>query len=65
MPPRLLADVETKHNPAEATMGQTSNGSTKRPRDEEAEDDIEDEDDDSGKKERGPPPSFSSYLRRY
>jgi len=38
-------------NPAEASMGQNSNGSNKRPRDED--DDLDDEEDDEGgKKER-------------
>jgi hypothetical protein len=61
MPPRLSADDSTLTgggglNPAEASMGQTSNGSNKRPRDEE--DDLDDdEDDEGGKKERMESPS--------
>jgi len=57
MPPRLSNTTDENTlggvsiNPAEATMGQTSNGSNKRARDDE--DDVDDDDDEEGgKKER-------------
>lgn len=51
MPPRLSTTVDDSLNPAEATMSQTSNGSNKRPRDED--DELDDDDDEEGgKKER-------------
>lgn len=54
MPPRLSTTIDDSLNPAEASMGQTSNGSNKRPRDDD--DDLEDDDDDEGgKKERAFP----------
>lgn len=57
MPPRLSTAVDDSLNPAEASMGQTSNGSNKRPRDEDEELD-DDEDEEGGKKERNIPPPF-------
>lgn len=57
MPPRLPADVNDPLNPAEAAMGQTSNGSNKRPRDEE-DDDVDDDEEEGGKKERKSPLSL-------
>ena len=57
MPPRLATSADDNTlpggpiNPAEASMGQTSNGSNKRPRDDE--DDLDDDDEEEGgKKER-------------
>lgn len=62
MPPRpddaTLAGAPL--NPAEASMGHNSNGSTKRPRDED--DDLDDEEDDEGgKKERNLPASHLTH----
>jgi hypothetical protein len=54
MPPRLTDDptlTGAQINPVDASMGQTSNGSNKRPRDED-EDLDDDEEEEGGKKER-------------
>lgn len=51
MPPRLAGDPNDPLNPAEAAMGQVSNGSNKRPRDDD-EDDVDDDEEEGGKKER-------------
>lgn len=61
MPPRLSTTVDDSLNPAEASMGQTSNGSNKRPRDEDEELD-DDDDEEGGKKERTWSPYPSSIL---
>jgi len=57
MPPRLSNEVTDPLNPAEAGMGQTSNGSNKRPREEE-DDDVDDDEEEGGKKERKIIPAF-------
>ena len=51
MPPRLPGDPNDPLNPADAGIGQVSNGSNKRPREDE-DDDVDDDEEEGGKKER-------------
>jgi hypothetical protein len=65
MPPRLSTGVDdptltgAPMNPAEAAMGQTSNGGIKRPRDED--DELDDDDDEEGGKKERKTPFISLY----